>query len=292
VSPKTQSRGAVEQLPDGNISLGREASRPFQGRPMGLKAQPNGPRLFQGGMGRHPKGRGAGTEGAHSAESYGKITKFYQMLESRLDVVLFRLGFARTLAEARHLIQKKEISVNGKLVKHINFLVDAGSLIVSSIPPNRLPKGHLMKDVSRSASSECREAYESGHPVSCAAAAPRRQHLSSLLSHLLYSKLSPFCPFSYPSHLMPYNSLFLSESSRGGVVDSPLRSPNVLLAAYFLSCSLISLPSGDTQKGPSESPFAEGSVNGPLLRSDYNGRLLLPHTLNLNKAFAFYRRIT
>jgi len=267
VSPKTQSRGAVEQLPDGNIPLGG----------VSLKAQSDAPRLFQGGMGRHPKGRGAGTEGAHSAESYGKITKFYQMLESRLDVVLFRLGFARTLAEARHLIQKKEISVNGKLVKHINFLVDAGSLIVSSIPPNRLPKGHLMKDVSRSASSECREAYESGHPVSCAAAAaaPRRQHLSSLLSHLLYSKLSPFCPFSYPSHLMPYNSLFLSESSRRGVVDSPLRSPHVLLAAYFLSCSLISLPSpvGDTQ-GPSESPFAEGSVNGPLLRSDYNGRLL------------------
>jgi len=51
------------------------------------------------------------------------------MLESRLDNVVFRLGFARTRREARQVVDHKHILVNGKPVNIPSYLVKAGDVI-------------------------------------------------------------------------------------------------------------------------------------------------------------------
>ena len=51
------------------------------------------------------------------------------LLESRLDNVMFRMGFARTRKEARHLVDHKHVLVNGKQVNIPSYLVKAGDVI-------------------------------------------------------------------------------------------------------------------------------------------------------------------
>lgn len=51
------------------------------------------------------------------------------MLESRLDNVIFRLGWARTRREARQIVDHKFITVNGKVVNIPSYLVKAGDVI-------------------------------------------------------------------------------------------------------------------------------------------------------------------
>lgn len=54
------------------------------------------------------------------------------MLESRLDSVVFRMGFARTRREARQIVDHKHITVNGKVVNIPSYLVKAGDVIAVS----------------------------------------------------------------------------------------------------------------------------------------------------------------
>ena len=51
------------------------------------------------------------------------------LLESRLDNVLFRMGFARTRKEARQIVDHKHVLVNGKQVNIPSYLVKAGDVI-------------------------------------------------------------------------------------------------------------------------------------------------------------------
>ena len=51
------------------------------------------------------------------------------MLESRLDNVVFRMGFARTRKEARQVVDHKHILVNGKLINVPSYLIKAGDVI-------------------------------------------------------------------------------------------------------------------------------------------------------------------
>ena len=51
------------------------------------------------------------------------------ILESRLDNVVFRLGFARTRKEARQIVDHKHVLVNGKCVNIPSYLVKAGDTI-------------------------------------------------------------------------------------------------------------------------------------------------------------------
>ena len=51
------------------------------------------------------------------------------MLESRLDNVVFRMGFARTRREARQVVGHKHITVNGRPVNVPSYLVKAGDVI-------------------------------------------------------------------------------------------------------------------------------------------------------------------
>lgn len=51
------------------------------------------------------------------------------ILESRLDSIIFRLGFARTRREARQIVGHKHVLVNGKSVNVPSYLVKAGDTI-------------------------------------------------------------------------------------------------------------------------------------------------------------------
>ena len=51
------------------------------------------------------------------------------LLESRLDNVIFRLGFARTRKEARQIVDNKNVLVNGKQVNIPSYLIKAGDVI-------------------------------------------------------------------------------------------------------------------------------------------------------------------
>ena len=51
------------------------------------------------------------------------------LLESRLDNVIFRLGFARTRREARQIVGHRHVLVNGKIVNIPSYLISAGDVV-------------------------------------------------------------------------------------------------------------------------------------------------------------------
>jgi len=52
-----------------------------------------------------------------------------RMLETRLDNVIFRLGFARTRMEARQIVDHRHVLVNGKLVNIPSYQIKAGDTV-------------------------------------------------------------------------------------------------------------------------------------------------------------------
>lgn len=52
-----------------------------------------------------------------------------QLLEGRLDNVVYRMGFAATRAEARQLVSHKAITVNGQVVNIPSYQCSAGDVI-------------------------------------------------------------------------------------------------------------------------------------------------------------------
>ncbi len=51
------------------------------------------------------------------------------LLESRLDNVVYRMGFGSTRAESRQLVSHKSITVNGEVVNIASYLVKAGDTV-------------------------------------------------------------------------------------------------------------------------------------------------------------------
>ena len=52
-----------------------------------------------------------------------------QLLECRLDNVVYRMGFGSTRAESRQLVSHKSITVNGELVNIPSYQVDEGDVV-------------------------------------------------------------------------------------------------------------------------------------------------------------------
>jgi small subunit ribosomal protein S4 len=52
-----------------------------------------------------------------------------QLLETRLDNVVYRMGFGSTRAEARQLVSHKSIMVNGKIVNIPSYVVSAADVV-------------------------------------------------------------------------------------------------------------------------------------------------------------------
>ena len=74
-------------------------------------------RQFAGTMARASRMRGRAGE------------NLLQLLERRLDNVVFRLGFATSRAEARQLVQHGHFAVNGRRVSIPSFIVRAGNRV-------------------------------------------------------------------------------------------------------------------------------------------------------------------
>lgn len=51
------------------------------------------------------------------------------LLESRLDSVIFRMGFARTRRESRQVVSHSQVTVNGKNVNIASYQVKAGDVV-------------------------------------------------------------------------------------------------------------------------------------------------------------------
>jgi small subunit ribosomal protein S4 len=66
-------------------------------------------------------------KGASSKGSTGE--NLLQLLEGRLDNVVYRLGFATTRSEARQLVAHKSILVNGTVVNIASFQVQPGDSV-------------------------------------------------------------------------------------------------------------------------------------------------------------------
>ncbi|MCQ2527904.1 MAG: 30S ribosomal protein S4 [Saccharofermentans sp.] len=51
------------------------------------------------------------------------------LLETRLDNVIFRLGFARTRSEAKQIVSHRHVAINGKIVNIPSYAVKPGDVI-------------------------------------------------------------------------------------------------------------------------------------------------------------------
>ena len=56
-------------------------------------------------------------------------TNLLQLLEGRLDNVVYRMGFGSTRAEARQVVSHRQITVNGQSVNIPSFQVKAGDVV-------------------------------------------------------------------------------------------------------------------------------------------------------------------
>ncbi len=66
-------------------------------------------------------------EAARQKGSTGEV--LLQLLERRLDNVVYRMGFAVTRAEARQLVSHRSILVNGKIVNIPSYMVAPGDVV-------------------------------------------------------------------------------------------------------------------------------------------------------------------
>ena len=71
--------------------------------------------------------RGYYQEAARRTGSTGET--LLKLLESRLDNVVYRMGFAATRSEARQLVSHKGIEVNGQAVTIASYQVKAGDVV-------------------------------------------------------------------------------------------------------------------------------------------------------------------
>jgi len=65
-----------------------------------------------------------------------------QLLESRLDNTVYRLGFATTRAQARQMVLHRHIMVNGKVVNIPSFILKPGDVIQVREKSRRLAMFH------------------------------------------------------------------------------------------------------------------------------------------------------
>jgi small subunit ribosomal protein S4 len=70
------------------------------------------------------------------------------MLESRLDNVIFRMGFARTRKESRQVVGHKHVLVNGKCINIPSYLIKAGDVISLSDKAKELQRYKSILEVT------------------------------------------------------------------------------------------------------------------------------------------------
>lgn len=73
--------------------------------------------------------------------------KLFELLETRLDNVVYRLGFASTRNQARQMVGHRHILVNGKILNIPSYKTKKGDTIMLNKKATNIPKVEkLMKD--------------------------------------------------------------------------------------------------------------------------------------------------
>jgi small subunit ribosomal protein S4 len=114
------------------------------------------------------------------------------ILESRLDNVVFRLGFAMTRAEARQLVSHGHFTVNGRRVNIPSFLVKPGMVITLKDSSKSLEK--IKANIEDNAFRQCPKwiEYDANNMIAKILAVPAREDIDMPIEeHLiveLYSK--------------------------------------------------------------------------------------------------------
>jgi len=115
-----------------------------------------------------------------------------QLLESRLDNVVYRMGYGSTRAEARQIVSHRQITVNGQTVNVPSYQVQEGDVIaVREKAKNQLRIKHALELASQRAPVEWVE-VDTAKMEGVFKALPERSDLSADINeHLiveLYSK--------------------------------------------------------------------------------------------------------
>ena len=114
------------------------------------------------------------------------------ILESRLDNVIYRLGFAMSRAEARQLVNHGHFTVNGRKVNIPSFLVKPGMVIGVKSSSRDLEKLKANVDANASRQPPKWLEYDAGNMLAKVAAVPTKEDIDLPISeHLiveLYSK--------------------------------------------------------------------------------------------------------
>jgi ribosomal protein S4 len=78
-----------------------------------------------------------------------KAINLVSLIERRLDVILFRVGFASTLSQARQLIGHKNVLVNGVLVTSSFFLLKKGDIISFAPIIKKIVKANIKQTLQK-----------------------------------------------------------------------------------------------------------------------------------------------
>lgn len=115
-----------------------------------------------------------------------------QLLESRLDNVVYRMGFATTRAEARQLVSHKAILINGQVVNIPSYMVQAGDVVSIREKAKKQARIQLAMELSAQRGFGSWIEVDSSKMEATFKSAPDRSDLSSdIQEHLiveLYSK--------------------------------------------------------------------------------------------------------
>ncbi|MCP5208663.1 MAG: 30S ribosomal protein S4 [Hahellaceae bacterium] len=112
-----------------------------------------------------------------------------QLLESRLDNVVYRMGFGSTRAESRQLVSHKAILINGKLVNIPSYQVQPGDVVsVREKSKNQLRIKSALDLAANRASIEWID-VDSGKVSGTFKAVPERSELSADINENLIVEL-------------------------------------------------------------------------------------------------------
>jgi small subunit ribosomal protein S4 len=112
-----------------------------------------------------------------------------QLLESRLDNVVYRMGYGSTRAEARQIVSHRQITVNGAIVNIASYQVQAGDVVaVREKSKNQLRIKAALELAAQRAPVEWIE-VDSAKMEGTFKSAPERSDLSADINELLIVEL-------------------------------------------------------------------------------------------------------